>query len=260
MDGHDRFAPGSTTPARCWSRATIVLSFTLGFFLVACGSRPPAHTHTEPLSAVQHEEQAKSHEAQAQVDRERVESAERGEEVQCVDTGGPLNSGGESMPVMRPCWTKAEENAAHLRAVQRQRKAAAEHREWAQLLREAEAEACEPLSQSERDTSPFMRSADILSVEEYREDGNLMGARVAFRKVPGLSPDWLRSSIRCHQARAAKIGYDENFMPHCPLVLERVGTSVSENDDQIVVTLRSTDPVVASQVYGRALQSKNPSH
>lgn len=219
---------------------------------VGCGSRPPEHEHPDPLSVEEHEQHAKAHEAEADVTQSQVEPQSGDGDVQCIDQGVPLTSGGEEIRVMKPCWTRAEQNAAYLRAAEAHRKAAKDHRAWAQLLIEVEKTACKDLGAIERKTSPFVRRPDILSVEEYRESGKLMGARVTFRKVKGLSQEWLLKSMKCHQARAAKLGYPEEFMPRSPLALEKTSVSTTETKDTVVATVRSPDPIVAAEIYGRA--------
>ena len=238
-------------------RFAIALPIFVALLLAGCGSSVPAsHEHPEPLSASEHEQHAQAHEAQAESSTERVDPEAVGaNQVECVDTGGPMHSGGERIPVMKPCWTGAEQNASYLRAASAHREAAADHREWAQKLVDAELEFCQELGEIERSTSPFVRGPDILSVEAYNEGKTLRGARVTFRKVSGLSKDFLIKSIKCHQARAATLGYSRDFMPHCPLALAHTGTSVTENANTVVVTLRSEDPIVATQLYGRAMHA-----
>ncbi len=228
----------------------------LALLLFGCGSTSPPHKHSEPLSATAHEEHAQVHESQAESSTERVNPySSGGDETQCVDVGGPLQSDGESTPVMKPCWTMAEQNASFLRAADSHRLAAADHREWAAQLVIAERESCQSLGKIERSTSPFVRSPDILSVKEYRESKTLRGAQVTFRKVPGLSKEWLGKSIQCHSARAAKLGYAKDFMPHCPLTLRDTASSMTETEDTITVTLRSKNELIAAQIYGRALHA-----
>lgn len=229
--------------------------FFLPILLLGCGSSSPAHRHPAPLSVAQHEEHAQGHDAEAQISNERVEALTSAGNVECVDVGGPLNSGGERTPVMKPCWTRAEQNDAYLRAAEANREAAREHRAWAKLLLELEETACKDLGEIERETSPFVRRPDIVSVEEYREGKALMGARITFRKVKGLSKAWLTKSIGCHQARAAKLGFPREFMPHCPLALKHTSTSIDETEDTVTATLRSEDPIIAAQIYGRALSA-----
>ncbi len=228
---------------------------SLSVVATACGSGAPSHKHPTPLSATEHEEHAVAHDKEAQISNERVEPSEEKDGTRCIDQNQePLYSGGERTKVMMPCWTRAERNASYLRDAEAHRKAAREHREWAHHLVELEQTACSRLTQVERETSPFSRQPDILAVEEYRESGKLLGTRITLRKVKGMTKEWLVASLACQQARAAKLGYHERFMPHNPLALPSVGVSVSEKNDTIVTILRSTDPIIAAQIYGRAMR------
>ncbi len=236
-----------------------VLSLSLSFLSLsvvatACGSGSPPHKHPAALSATEHEEHAVAHDKEAQISNERVEPSEDKDGTRCIDQNQePLYSGGERTKVMMPCWTRAERNASYLRDAEANRKAARDHREWARNLVELETTACNRLTPTERETSPLSRQPDILSVEEYRESGELLGAKITLRKVKGLDKEWLLASIGCHQARAAKLGYDKKFMPLSPLALPRTSSSVTEvTDTTITATLRSSDPIVAAQIYGRA--------
>ena len=95
---------------------------------------------------------------------------------------------------------------------------------------------------------------------QYKEDGELRGAKVTFRKVPGLSVEWMSQNVRCHQARAAVLGFDEKFLPYSPLTVKGAAVSVSESTDGIVVTIRSSDPIAAATIYGRAEASPHYDH
>lgn len=237
------------------------ISALFALALLACGGKAPAHQHPEPLSVSEHRTQAQEHDDAALAAEQRVgesPAGQAGEKVVCVDTGGPLSSGGERTKVMRPCWTQVNRETALHKIAEQERKAAADHRAWANMLIEVEQSACESLGEQERKTSPFTHQPDILSVEEYRESGALRGAKVVFRKVPGLTKEWIATSFYCHQARAAKLGYDSEFMPHCPLSLENTSTNVEDQNDVIVVTLRSEDPVIAASILGRAQKAATP--
>jgi hypothetical protein len=224
--------------------------------LAGCGSTAPKHKHAEPLSVAEHEQHAQAHEAEASLSHERVAPYESGgNEAECIDIGGPINTGGERTKVMKPCWTRAEQNASYLRSEAAHRSAAKDHREWAQQLLDVERVSCAGLGEIERATSPFVRGPDILSVEPYMEAQEIRGARVTFRRVRGLSKEWLLRSIRCHRARAATLGFDKAFMPFCPLALEHTASTVVEDAATVVVTLRARDAVVGAQIYGRALRA-----
>ncbi len=221
--------------------------------LAACGSPAAKHKHTTPMSAEQHERDALEHERAAELDEQSVEPTDGTDDTRCIDQGQePLYSGGERTKVMMPCWTQAERNSKHMRDAEANRKAARDHRVWAKALIELEAHTCARLTEIEQKRSPLSRVPDILKVEEYRESGKLRGATITLRKVPGLTEEWLTASMACQQARAAKLGYDRKFMPHSPLSLPKTSTSVNEKADTIVVTLRSTDEIVAAEIYGRS--------
>ena len=226
---------------------------SLSVAATACGSGAPPHKHPTPLSATEHEQQAVAHDKEAQISNERVEPTQDKDGTHCIDQNQePLYSGGERTKVMMPCWTRAERNASYLQDAEAHRKAAREHREWAHHLVELEQTACSRLTPREREVSPLSRQPDILSVEEYRESGELLGAKITLRKVKGLDKEWLLASIGCHQARAAKLGYDKKFMPLSPLALAKTSSSVNESTKTITATLRSSDPIIAAQIYGRA--------
>tara|TARA_R110002096_G_scaffold143328_3_gene299221 strand:+ start:81718 stop:82497 length:780 start_codon:yes stop_codon:yes gene_type:complete len=219
----------------------------------ACGSPTQKHKHPVPLSAEQHEQDALAHERAAELEEQGVEPKRNTDDTRCIDQGQePLYSGGERTEIMMPCWTQAERSSRHMREAEANRKAAREHRVWAKALVELEATTCSRLSEIDRTTAPLTHVPDILKVEEYKESGKLLGARVTLRKVRWLTTEWVNASIACHQARAAKLGYDASFMPLSPLTLPETGTSVAEQADTIVVIIRSTDPVIAAQIYGRS--------
>lgn len=222
--------------------------------LMACGSaNAPLHEHPAPLSAHEHAQQADDHTTRADESSEKA-SVEKSNQnaIQCIDHGVPLSSGGEEIHAMRPCWTAAGSSEAYRRESDFHRKAAAQHKDWAAKLRRAERSACAELSQSDRDHSPFLHRKDILSSVEYRESGELKGAQVTFRKVPGLTVKWMSHAVQCHQARAAVVGFDDSFLPYCPLVVRSAAASVEEHKNTIVVTIRSDDPTMAAVIYGRS--------
>jgi len=234
-------------------RVSALLLIALGTALTACGSPAPKHKHTTPLSAEQHERDAEEHERAAELDEQGIEPTKGTDDTRCIDQGQePLYSGGERTKVMMPCWTQAERNSQHMRAAEANRKAAKEHRQWAKVLVELEATTCARLTEIEREVSPLSHVPDILKVEEYKESGKLLGAKVTIRKVPGLTKEWITASMACQQARAAKLGYDKQFMPLSPLALPKTSTSVNEQAETIVVTLRSNDAIIAVEIYGRA--------
>ena len=240
------------TPTRL--RATLFL-----LAMAACGgaNRPrPA-----PLSAVDHvaqarreESEARAHDARA-VDA-RVAEASLGGQPACLDSTALVpapQSGGEELTVMRPCFvTHQRSSALEAEAAARHRATARSHRAHATALVEAEATRCEGIGLEEREHSPFAHVDDIRAVEPLLVDGRVRGARVWFRKVPGLTVAWMRRDIECHLARAAAMGYSTSEMPYCPLMLEGVKAEVFERPEGILVVLRADRAESAQAVLGRA--------
>lgn len=228
--------------------------------LVACGAPrggqlPPAH-----YSAERHLEEAARHDQLARDNVELAQQAARAEQqsgqpIECKDLPleGVSTTGGEPLEILRPCWTSVTSPSAHYEArARRHRERAAWHRTRASALVETERLACAGLGEAEIATSPFAQREDILRVEEHREHGALHGARVVFRKLPGLDATFMHKSIRCHYARAAALGFPADYMTGCPATLPDVRISVAETVDGIVVTISSDRDEMAAAVLGLA--------
>jgi hypothetical protein len=210
------------------------------------------------MSAAEHEQLAAFEDKEAdEQDRgnpKDVDSLREGP-IECIDRplAGVPYSGTEPLPVMRPCWT-VEQNptTAHRKEALRLREEAARHRAQAAALRRAELTACAGLGEDEIAHSPFFHKDDIHSVTAYYEGDELRGVRVRFRAVPGLTVSWLDRAIRCHQARAAFMGYAPSFQPYCPLGAGPAAVEVTAVQGGILVTLRAQQAYVAAALYGRA--------
>ena len=87
--------------------------------------------------------------------------------------------------------------------------------------------------------SPLYHRHDIASVEAYREGGDLAGARVTFKAVPGLSPAYLSHALLCHRARMATLGYPTTYMAYDPAMLVHTHLAVDDQGGPIVVTIRA---------------------
>lgn len=218
----------------------------------SCGPSISPHEHPKPLSVQEHQQHASEHDRRAAELGGEADDAAAFTAGTCVDQSLPLESGGERTQVMTPCWTPTQ----YLFSAAEESRAAKDHRIWATQLAKVERSACEGLGETDIRRDPFTRSGDIITVSEFREANQLHGARVEFRKVEGLSVDWLNRSLRCHQARAAALGYPEEFMKHSPVSLQHVAMSVTNTGATITVSLRSTDELVATKIYGRALHAK----
>ncbi len=210
------------------------------------------------MTAHEHLAEADQHEAQARALEARAAEKERSGNptpYTCGDTA--LNelatSGGERLHLAAPCW--AGERSAIRRdreAAERQRAEARDHRRTARAMLVAERKWCAGLPASELEHTPFDHREDLASVQAELEGDKLRGARVRFRKVPGLSADWLRQTIACHQAMSAMHGYDPTNLSHDPSVVSGVQTTVIEGPNGLEVVMRAADPAAALVVYARA--------
>ncbi len=210
------------------------------------------------MSAEEHDREAAFHEARAaehDAEAEQIEQADPGQDTRCFDT--PLEnvtySGGEPYSILRPCWTAVTNPAADERTeAARHRGVAAKHRSAADRLRDAERDHCAGLGEMEIGQSPFAHRRDILSVEPVRSRGVLTGVTIVFRRVPGLSAKWMQRALHCHSARAAVLGFPQDFMTYSPMALPDVSVYVTETEDTVTVRLYSPRDEMAAAALGRA--------
>ena len=230
------------------------LSLWLIAATAACGAAN--HAPRAPLSARQHYDEARRHEADAARHEQTAAIEGRStDDVYCANRTvvEQSTSGGVAISRVTPCWTsRTSQRDAELHRAASLRRDANRHRTIAAHLIEAERAACDPLPVAERDHSPSWHRDDVLAVEPVRDGGPVVGATLVFRKVAGMSVDWLRMAYTCHQAQAAAEGYDPTFMTYCPAGLPDVTIEVGERTDGFVVTLRSTRADIAAAILGRA--------
>ncbi len=235
-------------------------SFMMPLVLVlsACGgdraSRVPARPYgvtDHLLEAEQHDEEARRHDAKAdEVEPVAEARTPRG----CGDTvlADQSTAGGERLGI-QPCWTsEAATVERHRAAAERLRKHAAEHRAWARYLLEAEQASCRGLDPAEIDHSPFAHHEDIAAVTAELDSDRLRGARIRFAAVPGLTADWMRAAVTCHQARAAALGYDPQYLADDPTTVAGAAVEVLEQDGALVVVVRAPEDAAALVIYARA--------
>jgi hypothetical protein len=220
--------------------------------LASCTSSSPPR----PMSAAEHYAEARAHDRDADTEETRA-TAERSSAAPDVVCGNRTlsdqsTSGGVVITHMVPCWTKSSPRDAHIHRATKLRREARVHRTIAASLIKTEREACDAIAPSQRDHTPSWHREDIARVEPIRDDGAVVGARVVFRKVEGLSTAWLRAAYACHHAQAAVEGYDPAFMPYCPSALASTTIDVVERDDGLAVTFRANRPEVGAAVWGRA--------
>lgn len=203
------------------------------------------------VAASEVEDEAARHEQIAE-DREAA-----GVDVQpCGDTvlADQPSSGGEPLrPMSAPCWDgEADVVEAHRAEAERLRAEADEHRARANELLAAERERCAGLSGDALKVTPFAHRKDVAAVTPVLEGDAVRGAEIRFKKVKGLSATWLQAAIVCHRARAAALGYDPTYLGYDPTTVEHASVSVVDDEDGLIVIVRSTDDQTAQVVLGRA--------
>jgi hypothetical protein len=161
-------------------------------------------------------------------------------------------SGGERLLGRSPCWTAADDEARPRELAADLRADAAVHRARARELAQAERDACAGMPVDELDHTPFFHRADVATVAALVESGRVRGARIRFRAVPGLTGDWLREAIACHQARAAALGWPEEHFAYDPTLVPGTSVTVEEDGPAVLVVVRADDELAAQVAYGRA--------
>jgi hypothetical protein len=241
---------------------TAIAALALG-----CGSpskQRPLSDHAQPLSVAEHTDEAQRHDAEAAREASSYDP-ERGRSTaspRCYDDpiAGQSTSGGKPLEILRPCWSSVSNpTAIHLETAERDRREAEAHRARAAELIGAEKRACAGLGANAIAHSPFFHREDIRRVEPIRDrSGAVRGARALFAAVPGLTVDWLERATRCHQARAAVMGYSPTFMSYCPLVVAPSRISVAESDEGLWIEIESAAAGELIWARARALRPESP--
>jgi hypothetical protein len=223
--------------------------------LAACGGSPRG---SRPLGVGDHLAEARRHETDAEREEQiagDVDAASRKRPPVCGDVvvADQVSSGGERFHGTVPCWSSEQSTADRHRAeATRLRADARMHRARARELLEAERASCGTLPAEEMDHTPFAHLEDIVWVGAELDGAKVRGARIRFRPVEGLTEDWLRTAIACHQARAAALGYDPTYMGYDPSAVAGTAVEVIADDDGVLVIVRASDDAAALAVYGRA--------
>jgi hypothetical protein len=209
------------------------------------------------MAARDHVAEAERHEADARDLDEQAAALERKGPTRatCGDVGLTelATSGGERLRILPPCWSgevaaveRDRTLAAQLRADARQ------HRTAARAMVTAKQQWCAGLPASELDHTPFDHREDLVSVRAVMEGDRVRGARVRFAKVSGLTADWLRQTLACHQSIAASSGFDPTYLATAPSLVAGAETTVVDHAWGLEVIIRAADPAAALAVYGRA--------
>lgn len=224
-------------------------STIIAILLAACGATPGARPHD--MSAAQHEREAAQQGTAAEREAALYDPNARAVVQGCRPQDGSV------------CWvSKRNPTAKHKHLAEQYRRAAADHRAGSVALRQAEAKACAGVDPDDRDMSPFVHTDDIVNVEpmvESRRNGSasppediVVGVRVWFASVPGLSKARLERQLECHLARNATLGHDLPEMPNCPLVPNGVSARVTTLGSGLGVEIWSEDPKTTADIIARA--------
>lgn len=224
--------------------------------LAFLGCAPASGTQPQAMSATEH---------QAAANAEEMTSESHASEYRPEQSVTRRHCSHLDRRSARGCWT-SEENptAEHLQEVERHRELAARHRAASELLRSAEAAACWGIPDDDRDLSPFSHREDIRSVSPLEErlsaqEGlafsyEVVGARIVFAAVPGMTVEWLQRVVDCHLARNAAIGHDvaSAEMASCPLTPRGVQARVQSVGDGFAVDVRADDAKTIQEIVRRA--------
>jgi hypothetical protein len=178
------------------------------------------------------------------------------------DCGDPVlqdqvTTGGQRVATWQPCFDASDERAAEERIVIRTDLATGGDDSVAapnERLAEVERVACIGVPVKERQHSPFSHRRSIDKVEPMRENGQLVGVRVVFKPVRGLTADWMRRDIDCHRARLAAADGDLVVMgmDDDPTLLEQADIQVEERNGRVEVRITTLTPDQAEIALARA--------
>lgn len=160
------------------------------------------------------------------------------------------------------CWTsRTQPTAADLRRADELRRVAAQHRANAQLLRQAEHQACIGIPDQDRDRSPFDNREDIDRVEPLTAislssktgtTSRILGSTIVLRAAKGMTAEWLQHLIDCHVARNAATGWSLPEMSFCPLAVPGATATVSSTGRGFAVAVQADNPEARTEIARRA--------
>ena len=131
-------------------------------------------------------------------------------------------------------------------------RAAMESLAASRALRDAQARACSGVAEGDREVSPFAHVMDIVNVEPIMQGPLLLGAKVTFRHVEGLTVQSLQRIVDCHVAQADALGHEVPEERFCPLNLPDVTAKVTAAGDGYDVAVVTDDEEAAKEVLRRA--------
>lgn len=181
----------------------------------------------------------------------RANEREAQQHLTSADTGLRIlqDCGPQSNPV-RVCWIPNDnvDRAAAEKHMQEARHRRAE----SAALRDAQARACSGVAEIDREVSPFAHVKDIVRVEPLANGPHVLGAKVTFRPVQGLTTEGLQRIVDCHVAEADALGHNLPEETFCPLNLPNVKATVTAAPDGFEVAVATDDRAAAKEVLRRA--------
>jgi hypothetical protein len=173
-----------------------------------------------------------------------------------------LTDPGDCSQYLGSCWG-SNPTEPHKDRAEEQRRAAAAHRAAAKSLQDVEARACQGVSESDRDISPFFHRQAIVEVKpftrerlEFAERSSASeegaGATIVLLPAPGVTAERLQRTIECHVARNATLGYDMPEMAYCPLAIKGATATVSSTGNAFAVNITAEDQKAADAILQRA--------
>lgn len=157
------------------------------------------------------------------------------------------------------CWS-SNPTEEHKKQAEEHLQAAAAHRAAARGLGDAEARACQGVSEADRDISPFFHREAIMEVKplsrvagvDERRVDKPAGATIVLLPAPGVTAERLERIVQCHIARNTALNNDVPEMPYCPLVPKGVSATVTSAGNGFAVNVSAADEATAAEVLRRA--------
>jgi hypothetical protein len=227
-------------------RETIPIALLIAAGAFGCGGSVPG-ARPQDMSAQQHEAVA------AQEEREGMRHASQ------YNPDARAATVEDCAQYLGSCW-KSNPTAEHREQAEGHQHAAAAHRTASVALRDAEARACQGVSERDRDVSPFFHREAIVEVKpltrKVRTGRSYVqrraGASVVLLPAPGVTAERLQRIVECHIARNASLGNDVPEMPYCPLVPKGVTATVTSVGNGFAVNIASENKETAEEVLRRA--------